>query len=197
MKKHPWNLILLALACMAGPVRGQVAPLRKPTHSIMHFSQAWMQAHHARRAKLPVIHGQQASGTQGINLANRMLLTSCGGPKGWDQGQCGNCWVFGSTAAASIDDGVARGAPQLFSTQWFDSDYYATQSRSTCDGGDDTSFADWYNSHPKFIPWTNTGAGWTDFDKAWDSQSETTPWAGLSTAQLRPEFLQGADGDRS
>jgi hypothetical protein len=156
--------------------------------------------------------------------------------------------VFGSTAASSVDDGVASGAPQLFSTQWFDSDYYATDSQSTCNGGDDTTFADWYNSHPKFIPWTNTGAsyadgngpgtpatpasaiaqspfvgvgkiavaqiatsnvtqaeaianiksvldnnqavilafflpgaGWTDFDNAWDSQSETTPWAGVDS----------------
>jgi hypothetical protein len=250
MKRHASNLTLLAmaLACAAGPIRGQDLPLCKHTHTIMHFTPEWVKAHHERRAGLPVIHSHRPGGTVGVNLSTNMNFASCGGPTGWDQGACGNCWVFGSTAAASVDDGVASGTPKLFSTQWFDSDYYATDSQSTCDGGDDTTFADWYNGHPKFIPWSNTGAGyadgngpstpatpassisqspyvgigkisvaqiatssvsqaeaianiksvldnhqavllafflpsagWTDFDNAWDSQSETTPWAGVDT----------------
>lgn len=259
MNRFARNLTLLAmaLACTAGPIRGQDLPVHKNTHSIMHFTPEWVKAHHERRATLPVVRAPRdyqdpipprPSDTLGVNLATRMDFTSCGGPKGWDQGACGNCWVFGCTAAASVDDGVASGAPQLFSPQWFDSDYYATSNQSTCDGGDDTTFADWYNSNPKFIPWSNTdagyadgngpstpatpassiaqkpyvgigkisvaqiatssvsqaeaianikyvldnhqavvlgfflpSAGWTDFDNAWDNQSETTPWAGVDT----------------
>ncbi len=45
----------MALACTAGPVRGQELPLHKNTHTIMHFTPDWVQAHHQRRAKLPVI----------------------------------------------------------------------------------------------------------------------------------------------
>jgi hypothetical protein len=245
----------MALACAAGPLRGQDLPLHKNTHSIMHFSPQWILGHHQRRAKLPIIRApkdyqptRRQGDTLGVDLSTNMNFASIGGPVNWDQGECGNCWVFGSTAASSVDDGVASGTPQLFSTQWFDSDYYATDSQSACDGGDDTTFAAWYNSHPKFIPWTNAGAsyadgngpdtpatpvasiaqspsvgvgnisvaqiatdsvtqaeaianikyvldshqavilsfflpsaGWTDFDNAWDSQSETTPWAGVDT----------------
>jgi hypothetical protein len=243
--KNP-TLLVMALACLAGPVRSQELPQPKYTHSIMHFSPDWIRKHRERRAMLQVIRGGHASGVAGINLATYMNFASCGGPSGWNQGACGNCWVWGSTAAASLDDGHASGAPQLFSTQWFDSDYYATAGQSVCNGGDDTTFANWYNSHPKFIPWTNTGAGyadgsgpsapatpvsaiaqspsvgvgniavaqiatssvsqeeaianiksvldnhqavllafflpsagWTDFENAWDNQSETTPWAGV------------------
>ena len=248
MRKTFWNFTLLALACSAGPVRGQEPPQHPHTHSIMHFSPEWMAAHRDLRATLPVIHHGRASGVPMVNLSANMDFGPCGGPAGWDQGECGNCWVFGCTAASSIDDGVASGAPRLFSTQWFDSDYYATEKQSTCDGGDDSAFADWYNSHPKFIPWSNPGAGyadgsgsstpatpasaitqnpsvgigqiavariatsgvsqqeaidniksvldnhqavvlgfylpsagWNAFDSAWDSQSESTPWADVDT----------------
>ena len=260
MTRYARNLTLLALglACASGPLRGQDLPLREHTHSIMHFTPGWVKGHHGRRAKLPVIRapkdyqapfpGLRPGNTLGLDLATNLQFASCGGPAGWDQGGCGNCWVFGSTAALSVDDGVASGVPQLFSPQWFDSDYYATNSQSTCGGGDDTLFAEWYNNHPKFIPWSNTdagyadgngpstpatpaasisqnpyvgigaisvaqiatssvsqaeaianikyvldshqavvlsfflpGAGWTDFDNAWDSQTETTPWAGVDT----------------
>jgi hypothetical protein len=246
-----FNCTLLALALVSGQAFGQ-QPASGPavhhnTHSIMHFTPEWMKEHHQRRVSLPVIHATGLPGTAtAVNLSSNMNFAACGGNAGWDQGQCGNCWVFGSTAAASVDDGVASGTPQLFSTQWFDSDYYATGGGSTCDGGDDTTFADWYNNHQKFIPWTNTGAGyadgsgpstpatpassisqdpfvgvttigvsqiatssvsqaqaianiksvldknqavilsfflpdagWTDFDNSWDSDSETTPWAGV------------------
>ena len=244
-------------------------PLR---HSIMHWTPEQHLAHRARRAGMRMhpeataeefyalqtaSAGDQtsavadpqsisAANTMGIYLISNINFSSCGGAAGWNQGQCGNCWVFGSTAAVSADYGVASGSPQLFSAQWFDSDYYATGNGTVCDGGDSATFASWYNSHPKFIPWSNTkagyadsngpstpatsasaiaqtpsvaitgisvtqintqtvsqaqaianiksvlnnhqavvlsyflpGAGWTDFENAWDSNSETTPWAGV------------------
>jgi hypothetical protein len=85
------------------------------------------------------------------------------GVAAWNQNQCGDCWVWGSTAACSADYGVASGAAQLFSPQWFDSEYYAKESSyQCCNGGDSSLFASFYNSYPKFIPWTNTGATFVD-----------------------------------
>jgi hypothetical protein len=163
-------LTLLSLALAGGLAFGQ--EVRHNTHSIMHFSKEWMKEHHQRRASLPVTQAtpeeylaileRRPGDTMGVDLSSHMNFASCGGKQGWDQGQCGNCWVFGSTAASSIDDGVASGTPQLFSTQWFDSDYYATVNQSTCQGGDDTTFASWYDSHANFLPWTNTNAGYAD-----------------------------------
>jgi hypothetical protein len=251
MSCRPFSCTFLALALVCGQAFGQ-QPSSGPavhhnTHSIMHFTREWMREHHRRRVSLPVFHATGLPGTNtSVNLSSHMNFAACGGNAGWDQGQCGNCWVFGSTAASSVDDGVASGTPQLFSTQWFDSDYYATGGGSTCDGGDDTTFAEWYNNNQKFIPWSNTGAayadgngpstpatpassisqnpfvgvtkigvtqiatssvsqaqaianikaildnnqavilsfflpdaGWTDFDNSWDSDSESTPWAGV------------------
>ena len=261
MKHSQIPITLLALLLATGTAFGQAPGVERhrSTHPIMHFSVEWMRKHHARRKAMPVhrANPDQVAALQldvpkdtlGVNLLPNLNFNACGGPTGWDQGQCGNCWVFGSTAACSIDAGVASGTPQLFSTQWFDSDYYATESdQSTCQGGDSSTFAGWYNSYPSFIPWTNTNAGyadgngpsspataasaigqtpnvpvqsisasqietqtvsqataianiksvldanqsvvmafflpsagWTDFDNAWENNSETTPWAGVDS----------------
>ena len=263
MTRLPYSLALLTLLLTASSAFGQdpqLAPERhRSSHPIMHFAEGWIRQHHRRRKAMPVHRAnpnQLASqllplplDTLGVNLLPHLNFSSCGGQNGWNQGQCGNCWVWGSTAACSIDAGVALGTPQLFSTQWFDSDFYATQGNaSACDGGDSSMFAEFYNSYPSFIPWTNTNAGyadgngpsapatsassisqtpnlaiksitatriettgvsqaqaianiksvldanqavtfafflpsagWNDFDNAWESNSENTPWAGVDT----------------
>ena len=177
MTSHRTAFALLTLVLAAGTAYGQGLPvgheLHRSSHPIMHFSRDFVMAHLARRAAMPkrqatpeqfeALQRTVPRDTLGLNLLPNINFNSCGGQTGWDQGQCGNCWVWGSTAACSIDAGVATGTPQLFSTQWFDSDYYATeQDQSVCDGGDSAMFANWYNSYPKFIPWTNTDAGYTD-----------------------------------
>lgn len=253
---------ILAMVFVTGvSALGQELSQSTPSHrhSIMQVSLEWMQGHQARRQALP-FHPQATAeeyyastsesltlgDTLGVNFAADMNFTSCGGVSKWNQGSCGNCWVWGCTAASSASYGLASATPQLFSVQWFDSDYYATTQNSACNGGDSSTFASWYNSHPKFIPWSNTnagyadssgpstpavaassisqspsvsitsmsvsqivthgvtqaqaianikaalnaghpvafsfylpGAGWTDFETAWDNDSETTPWANV------------------
>ena len=177
MNRMMSSLALLTLLLTAGSAFGQDPQpgpeFKRSTHPIMHFSQAWMRMHHRRRKAMPVHRANPAQlaslelpvplDTKGVNLLTQLNFNACGGQTGWDQGQCGNCWVWGSSAACAIDAGVALGTPQMFSTQWFDSDYYATQGNaSACDGGDSSMFAAWYNSYPSFIPWTNTNAGYAD-----------------------------------
>ena len=100
--------------------------------------------------------------TMGINLIGDMNLSACNGVYNWNQGNSGNCWVFASTAACSINMGYFTSMPQLFSPQWFDSDYFATTGASTTNGGDIFTFCEWYSTHPFFVPWTNTGASYVD-----------------------------------
>jgi hypothetical protein len=146
--------------------------VRTLKHTIMHFTPDQIKAHLARRAALPKFNApvetvydltHTVGDTMGIYLETNMNFTSCGGQNGWNQEQCGDCWVWGSTAACSIAYGVQTGTAQLFSVQWFNSDYYATESsQSACEGGDAPTFASWYESHKFFVPWTNTNAGFSD-----------------------------------
>jgi len=177
MAQHRSAYSFLLLALVAAPAFSQGLPeemnLPPVKHPIMHVSPDWVKAHQARRRAMPY-HRQAtpeefyaslapaATNTMGVYLASSMNFNACGGVSGWDQGQCGNCWVWGSTAAVSADYGKASGTQQLFSVQWFDSDYYATGNGTVCNGGDSSEFAKWYNSHKKFIPWSNTNAGYAD-----------------------------------
>ena len=191
MSRPPSKALLLVLALAAGPAFTQPVPAKPacPTasHGIMHFTDEWMREHHRKRASLPVHHasGLPSASTQ-VDLSSFANVAACGGYAGWNQGGCGNCWVFGSHMALSVEDGVASGTPQLFSTQWFDSDYYATDGQSTCNGGNDSMVGDWYNNHPKFIPWSNSGAGYAD------GNGPSTPVTPVSSISQTPSVGIGS-----
>jgi len=179
------KLAMLLGVLLALPVFAQEqAPLANP-HTIMRPTLDWYKKHIAKKVGLPKmeapVNHNPPTATAGVNLYNNLSLQSCGGIDGWNQGYCGSCWVWGSSAAASMMNGLQTTIPQLFSVQWFNSSYYASGTGVACEGGDVVTWASWYNNNKKFIPWTNTNAGYTD-------QQGGTPHTPANTISTTPNI---------
>jgi|GEM_PF-2167692 len=154
-------------------------------HTIMPLSHADLIAHLARRQSLPrkqidPLAVQQliqaspllatATATSGFSLLGNFAYT----PSLWNQGGCGDCWVWGSTAAASISYGKHTGTPAGFSVQYLNSNYNGGSGDGwACCGGDAALFASFYQSQGKFIPLSNAGAAYTDLNSACGGTSAT------------------------
>ena len=105
----------------------------------------------------------------------------------WDQGTCGNCWVWASTAAVTQSYKLNSGNDIPVSIQFFNSNYNngnigkIKPHKWACTGGDPEKFADIYNhgvnqSYPDLpfvIPWTNDNAAYADYNIT-DAQNTTT-----------------------
>lgn len=81
----------------------------------------------------------------------------------WDQGYyCGDCWVWGCTAVASISSGVT-GYPGPFSVQYLNSNFNGgSGSQWACCGGWAEDFVRFYNNSSFFVPWSNLNADFKD-----------------------------------
>jgi hypothetical protein len=70
-----------------------------------------------------------------------------------DQGQCGNCWVWGCTAPIEVAHDVQNGIRDRLSIQFLDSNYNGGSGRYwACCGGNELLFQNFYSSQGKFIP---------------------------------------------
>jgi len=96
----------------------------------------------------------------------------------WDQGSCGNCWVWAGTAVVAQSYGLNSGVDAPISVQFFNSNYnngnigQVKPHDWACTGGDPETFADIYNHSfyqsdpnlPFVIPWTNDNATYEDYN---------------------------------
>jgi len=104
------------------------------SHTVMTYSHGDIIAHLARRQALPrkkidavaaqlltqaSAQAATATATGGFSLLSKFAYT----PSLWNQGECGDCWVWGSTAACSITYGEHVGTPAAFSVQYLNSNY--------------------------------------------------------------------------
>jgi hypothetical protein len=154
---------VLTLSCLLAAAVG-LSPLPPP----MHFSPAWLAAHQARRAAMPatvvnsdqahqVARGIAAGAANQIDLLPLLAYT----PATWNQGSCADCWVWGSTAAASIRM-AALGVHDLMSVQYMNSGYEDGTGEWACCGVDASMFASWYATQHRFVPAGNPGAAYAD-----------------------------------
>ncbi len=169
-------LSLLVTSLVALPILGQEAtlaareeardrfperlyPIMRPdarTRSIWHLEQEVMPEARIDAA----LHYKLREASEAGAAAKLSLLPFMGyTPSKWSQGACGDCWIWGSTAAASIASGVHTGNPALFSIQYMNSKFTAS---NPCCGGTAGKFAAWYAANPYFVPWSNTNAAYVD-----------------------------------
>lgn len=128
----------------------------------MHFTHQEMKAHEATRDKRPTL--QIDTTAQFIATSGYVSLLSYfpHDAQKWAQVNCGDCWVWGCTAVASISNGV-QGYPGPFSVQYLNSNFVRPGgSRWACCGGWADDFVSFYNGSKFFIPWSNQNASFQD-----------------------------------
>lgn len=85
-------------------------------------------------------------------------------PAARNQGNCGNCWVWGGTGVLENAFDVQFGVKVRLSEQFFDSCWPGNGPNDpyACCGGWETLFASWYNSVGYAIPRSNTNGYFQD-----------------------------------
>jgi hypothetical protein len=73
-------------------------------------------------------------------------------PSERQQGSCGDCWVWGSTAMTEVALAAQYGLKDRLSVQFLNS---TRTSAFACDGGTLNKFTAWYNTQKVLIPWSN------------------------------------------
>ena len=108
-----------------------------------------------------------------------------------DQGQCGNCWVWGCTAPIEVAHYVQNGVPDRLSIQILNSNYNGgSGSHWACCGGSELLFQNFYSAQGKFIPWSNSNADFRDGARSC-SMGTSVPASSISTTPNYPiTFIQ-------
>jgi len=113
-------------------------------------------------------------------------------PSQRDQVSCGNCWTWAGTGLLEVALDVQKSIFDRLSLQYMASCY---TSSYVCCGGNLTSFASWYVTKGKTIPWSNTNAAWADGSKSC-SNSTSVACSSISTTpsyqitSLTPQTIQ-------
>ncbi len=141
--------------------------LGSSSHAIMHLSGDEIKQWQARRAKIApanfdsdVRKWLKSAKAAGVATSVNLLPYLSYPAKDRIQGNCGNCWVWGSTAAAEIILGV-HGIKDALSVQYFGSNYLGDSGWACC-GGDLIQFTEWYQDKKFFVPMTNDNAAFAD-----------------------------------
>ncbi|WP_321506521.1 C1 family peptidase [uncultured Methanoregula sp.] len=120
-----------------------------------------------------------------LSLTNEFPKTSYGD---WNQGRCGNCWVWACTGAISQALYKSTGTATPLSIQFFNSNYMngnmymAKPHKWACTGGFATTFANIYSTGlnqsyaggPFVVPWSNYNASYKDANVEGNETTETS-----------------------
>jgi hypothetical protein len=100
--------------------------------------------------------------------ASFSILDSVPSSASRNQGQCGSCWVWASTALAEVALAKQFGIQDRLSVQYFQS---SNLDQASCQGGTLTDFCNWYMAKPGFdsnrhpgmlVPWSNPNGEYRD-----------------------------------
>jgi len=130
------------------------------------------------------------SGARPMIVTHSMSLLSdlTYNPSDRDQANCGNCYVWATTAALELDHKIRNGIGDRLSIQYYDdSNSKGPQGLDdSCGGGLDTDVANLYNTKQSIIPWTNTNAYWGDYNDPENGDGfpgpTTPPLSAISTS---------------
>jgi Papain family cysteine protease/Immunoglobulin I-set domain len=175
-RHHPRRTLSALLGALLGlPALGQAAPGEAPEagglppaglrHPVMHPDPATREQWRSHHLSLPdttfdarvqrrLTAAAQASVSTSMDLFSNLTYV----PSLWDQGQCGSCWVFASTAMLEVALSRTYGIQDFLSTQYLQSN----AASYTCTGGDLTTFASFYNAKKMLVPWSNPHADYQD-----------------------------------
>jgi subtilisin family serine protease/C1A family cysteine protease len=110
-------------------------------------------------------------------------------PSERNQGNCGNCWVWASTAAVEAAHTVQNGVKDRLSIQYFDSNYNGgSATTGACNGGWAYTFANFHRTtgYKQVIPWSNTNAYYNDRYACSYGCGAQTPASSISTTPNYP-----------
>ena len=105
---------------------------------------------------------------------------------GRDQGNCGNCWVWGCMAPIEVAHDVQNGVLDRLSIQYLNSNYNGGSGYSwACCGGWELGFQNFFSTQGKFIPWSNSNANYRDGGRQC-SDGTSVPASSISTTPNYP-----------
>ncbi len=85
-------------------------------------------------------------------------------PSQYDQGYCGNCWMWAGTSVMAIALDVQEGILDRLSVQYLNSCAATVIGVACCDGGFLSYVDDFYSSTGFAIPWSNSNAYFHDYN---------------------------------
>ena len=194
-------LLLYALSSAVSPGAGAPSPPLR-AHGIMQPDPVRLRRWEMERrlaaqrphAQLPQARPAAALGVKGALAAPSASFTLIQSVPDYllrNQGDCGSCWVWASTALAEVALNSQFNIVDRLSVQYFQSNNTATAS---CYGGSLTEFCDWYNNNGQsqpnpspgvLVPWSNPQGAYADGNMTWYQLQSTVPPGGVG---MQPQY---------
>jgi len=148
-------------------------PVAADDDAIMHLNMSELLDDFKEYDEAPLYDSDAEPASVPLNLTNEFPKPSYAE---WDQGTCGNCWVWAGTAAVAQSLFKNKGTSIPLSIQFFNSNYVdgnigkVKPNSWACTGGNAEAFASIYNGGmnqsydggPFVIPWSNFNASYKD-----------------------------------